>query len=66
MLLSNITLLLSCVVIVGFQSLRVLLMTKISVFKKIFVQKTCKTTIIEVKIDHSLNMKRTSIEELDL
>jgi hypothetical protein len=41
-------------------------MTKISVFKKIFVQKTCKTTIIEVKIEHSLNMNQTSIKELDL
>jgi hypothetical protein len=40
-------------------------MTKISVFKKIFVQKTCKTTIIEVKIEHSLNMNQTSIKELD-
>jgi hypothetical protein len=41
-------------------------MTKISVFKKIFVQKTCKTTIIEVKIEHSLNMNQTSIKELDM
>ena len=41
-------------------------MTKISVFKKIFVQKTCKTTIIEVKIEHSFNMNQTSIKELDM
>jgi hypothetical protein len=41
-------------------------MTKISVFKKIFVQKTCKTTIIEVKIEHSLNMNQTYIKELDM
>ena len=66
MLHPNITLLLSCVVIIGFGSLRVLLVTKISVFKKIFVQKTCKTTIIEVKIEHSLNMNQTSIKELDM
>ena len=66
MLHPNITMLLSCVVIIGFGSLRVLLVTKISVFKKIFVQITCKTTIIEVKIEHSLNMNQTSIKELDL
>jgi hypothetical protein len=41
-------------------------MTKISVFKKIFVQKTCKTTIIKLKIEHSLNMNQTSIKDLDL
>jgi hypothetical protein len=66
MLHPNITLLLSCVVIVGFGSLRVLLMTKISVFKKIFVQKTCKTIILDSKIEHSLNMNQTSIKELDM
>jgi hypothetical protein len=66
MLHPNITLLLSCVVIVGFGSLRVLLMTKISVFKKIFVQKTWKTIILDSKIEHSLNMNQTSIKELDL
>jgi hypothetical protein len=41
-------------------------MTKILVFKKIFVQKTCKTTIIEVKIEHILNMNQTSIKEFYL
>jgi hypothetical protein len=66
MLHTNITLLLSCVVIVGFGNLRVLLMTKTSIFKKIFVQKTCKTTIVEVKIEHSLNMNQNSIKELEL
>jgi hypothetical protein len=41
-------------------------MTKTSIFKKIFVQKTCKTTIVEVKIEHSLNMNQNSIKELEL